>query len=160
LNKKILVITLTSLVNKSFCFLCAKSSNGFYPSCLSIHNLAHYLVQNIYEWSDTFTDINRELPFLVVPRLRTRHLRTDWSVGLRSRWRNSWQIIIDRVATSNLRKHHESPRRASVITARNCKSISHGHPFAPTWPSAVLYPLEVQRRSFAIAYTKRLAFPH
>lgn len=84
----------------------------------------------------------------------------DRSAGLRSRWRNSWQIIIDRVAISNLRKHHESPRRASVITARNCKSISCGHPFAPARPSGVPYPFEVQQKSFVHCSSHKAArFP-
>lgn len=38
-------------------------------------------------------------------------------------------------------------RRASVITVRNCKSVSCGHPFAPARPSEVLYPFEVRQAS-------------
>lgn len=83
-------------------------------------------------------------------------LRTRRSAGLYFSWRNSWQIIIDRVAALNLRKHHESPRRASVITVRNCKSILCSHPFARA-EFGILYPFEVQQRSFsfAVARTKR-----
>lgn len=77
-------------------------------------------------------------------------LRTSRSIGPCFSWRNSWQIIIDRVAAWNLRKHHESPRRASVITVRNCKSISSHVAIHLLGLSGILYPFEIQRRVLSI----------
>lgn len=146
-------------VSESFRCPWAKLPGGSYSSCLIDSQLARLIsLRSIYEWNDTFADKNCEL---VLDRITStnHHLRTGRSAGLRSRWRNSWQIIIDRVAASDLRKHHESPRRASVITAWNCKSISRGYPFAPGRSGRILRPFEVWRSGdplSAVVRTKRL----
>jgi len=86
----------------------AASTFGFHPE------------QRTREWNDARTATHAN---------SLKKLKTDRSVDVVGR-SVSWQIIAFTSGPPGLRKHHESPRRASLITVRNCKSISRGCPFA------------------------------